>query len=74
MPRRKPILTPLKKLKSVLRGKKPPAVKAFTIIKLAPKLPGSAIAVMDDALADADPIVQVAIMDAYYEMTEDRYH
>jgi hypothetical protein len=29
---------------------------------------------MDDALADADPIVQVAIMDAYYEMTEDRYH
>ena len=74
MPRRKPKPTPLKKLKSVLRGKKPPAVKAFTIIKLAPKLPSSAIEVMDDALADADPIVQVAIMDAYYEMTEDRYH
>jgi pimeloyl-ACP methyl ester carboxylesterase len=29
---------------------------------------------MDDVMDRVDPLVQVALMDAYYEMTDDRYH
>ena len=66
--------TPLQQLESLLNGDDPPAIKAAMIVKLAPRLPSAAIAVLDDALDGADPIVQVAIMDAYFEMTEDDYH
>ncbi len=67
-------LTPLQQLKALLKGDASPAIKATMITKLAPKLPSAAIAVLDEALEGAEPILQVAIMDAYFEMTEDDYH
>lgn len=66
--------TPLKKLKSVLKSRASASVKATKITMLEPKLPNAAIDVLDDALDGADPILQVAIMDAYFEMTDDDYH
>ena len=64
----------LARLKSILKSKKSSAEKVVRIIELAPELPDEAIAVLDDALADADPLLQVGIMDAYFEMTADKYH
>ena len=71
--RKKPTGSPLAQLKSVIRSNKPAAEKAALICQLAPKLPSEAISYMDEVLADVEPLVQVALMDAYYEMTEDRY-
>ncbi len=66
--------TPLQQLETLLGGDAPPAVKAATITKLAPKLPQAAIAVLEAALDGAEPIVQVAIMDACFEITGDDIH
>lgn len=64
----------LQQLKSVLAGKASSATKAAMIMVLEPELPDAAIAVLDAALHGADPILQVAIMDVYFEMTGDDYH
>jgi hypothetical protein len=74
MARKKSRTTPLAELKSVIRSNKPAAEKAVLISALAPKLPSEAIAYMDEVLDEVDPLVQVALMDAYCEMTDDRFH
>lgn len=70
MPRR----SPLAKFKAILESRDPAAHKAVAITELAPRLPSRAIALMDQAMDGADPLVQVAMMDAHFEMTGDRYH
>lgn len=69
-----PPATPLAELESILASDDAVAIRAARIVALAPKLPDEAIDVLDAALADADPLLQVAIMDAYFTMTEDAYH
>ncbi len=69
-----PASKPLTRLKSTLKSKKSSAEKVAVITELAPDLPDEAITVMDDALGDADLLLQVGIMDAYYEMTGDNFH
>jgi len=64
----------LQQLSSVLAGKASSSSKAAMIIMLEPKLPDAAIAVLDAALDGAEPILRVAIMDVYFEMTGDDYH
>jgi len=68
--------TAFSKLKSVLKSKSDVGRKAVQILDLAPKLPKTenVIQVLDDALQGADPLIQVAIMDTYFEMTGDPYH
>jgi pimeloyl-ACP methyl ester carboxylesterase len=63
-------------LKLILKSNKDAAQKAVLITLLAPELPTTdAIgALLDEALLDADPLVQVAIMDAWFEMTGDKYY
>lgn len=65
---------PLVKLKSLLKPGGDIARRATEIVALAPKLPPEAIDVMDEALPKVEPLVQVAVMDAYFEMTGDDYH
>lgn len=65
---------PLTRLKSILKSKKSSAEKVVLILQLSPELPDEAISVMDEALSDAEPLLQVGIMDAYFEMTGDKYH
>ncbi len=62
------------KLKAVLAGNTDVAHQFVEIVALAPSLPEQAIQTLDDALAGADPLLQVAIMDCYFEMSGDRYH
>ncbi len=69
-----PSRTPLARFKSTLKGRMNPAKKATIITELAPDLPDEAFAVMDEHIEAADPIVKVAIMDAYFEMTDDDYY
>ena len=64
----------LSRLKTILKSKKSSAEKVALVTELTPELPDEAIGVMDDALADADLLLQVGIMDAYFEMTGDNYH
>ena len=64
----------LARLKKILKSKKSSAEKVVLILELTPEFPDEAISVMDDALTDADPLLQVGIMDAYFEMTGDKYH
>ncbi len=64
----------LARLKAILKSKKSDAQKVVEILSLTPDLPDEAIMVMDDALTDAGHLLQVGIMDAYYEMTGDNYH
>ncbi len=69
-----PSRTPLTRLQSILKRSGDPARQAVAILELAPDLPDAAIDMMDAALDGADPLLQVAIMDAYFEMTGDNYH
>lgn len=66
--------SPLAEFRKILRSRASAAKKATRIIELAPTLPEEALPVMDEFLDAADPLVQVAIMDAYFEMTGDDYH
>lgn len=66
--------TPLSEFKSILSGRADAPKKAAIITALAHRLPEAALPVMDQYLDDADLLVQVAIMDAYFEMTGDDYH
>ncbi|MCZ6617789.1 MAG: alpha/beta hydrolase [Gammaproteobacteria bacterium] len=67
-------ISALKQLKTVLQGTATAGAKAAMVIELEPNLPDTAIKVLDDALEGAEPILQVAIMDVYFEMTKDDYH
>lgn len=69
-----PLPTPLSQLKTALQSNDDVAKRAHTIVTLAPSLPSAALALLDEGLTGADPLVQVAIMDAYFEMTDDDYH
>lgn len=69
-----PSRTPLAQLKAILRSQADSDKRAVQITALASELPEAAIDVLDDALAGADPLLQVAIMDAYFEMTGDDFH
>lgn len=62
------------KLKAILASSDDSSIRAVKLTALAGQLPDSAIDVLDRALAVQDPLMQVAIMDAYFEMTEDGYH
>lgn len=69
-----PSKTPLSQLKSILKSNADSAKRAVQLTAIAGKLPEAAIDVLDNALASADPLMQVAIMDAYFEMTGDDFH
>ncbi|MEL6870553.1 MAG: alpha/beta hydrolase [Pseudomonadota bacterium] len=69
-----PTASPLTRLKRILKSNSEPEKKATEICVLADVLLPDAIDVLDDGLAGADPLVQVAIMDAYHTMTGDRFH
>ncbi len=62
------------KLKAVLSGDYDVARQCVEILALAPTLPEDAFQTLHDALAGADPLLQVAIMDCYFEMSGDRFH
>ncbi len=64
----------LTRLKTILARDSSAADKAVAITELAHKLPPKAIAVMDAALDRADPLVQIAMMDAYFEITTSKRH
>ena len=64
----------LAKLKAVLKSDKSSEEKSSLIITLASLLPDEAFAVLDEGLEQASPLVKVAIMDTYYEMTGDDFH
>lgn len=64
----------LAKFKRLLRSKKDPNQVAAELMALAPSLPEAAIAVMDEALPGAHPLVQVALMDAYFTLTRCDWH
>lgn len=66
--------TPLTRFKSILKSRDSVAKKAALITELAPHLPEEAIELMDQAMDAAAPLVQVAMMDAYFEMTRSRSH
>ena len=66
--------TPLARFRSTLKSRMEAARKAVIITELAPTLPNAAFAVMDEHIDAADPLVKVAIMDAYFEMTDDGYY
>lgn len=69
-----PEKTPLEAFVRLLRSKKDPNEIAAEIMALAPRLPEAAIALMDEALPAAHPLVRVAIMDAYYTLTKCDWH
>ena len=70
--------SPLKKLNTLLKSNKDLSQKAVQLIALAPELElgdtDAIVQAMDDALPSADPLIQVAIMDTYFEMTGDPFH
>jgi len=66
--------SPLSRFKAILKSKRPAAAKAELIIQLAPQLNEAAFPVMDEAMDAADPLVKVAMMDVYFEMTDDPYY
>lgn len=66
--------TTLQRFESALEPRVSPHDAACRITALAPRLPEQAIAVMDVHLAAAHPLVQVAIIDAYFTLTGCDYH
>lgn len=62
--------TPLARFKSILRSKRPAAAKAQQIIELTPELRKDAVADIEAAIEAADPLVQVALMYAYFQITK----
>lgn len=69
-----PSKSPLARFEAVLKGRDSSAKKAAQITALSPRLPEAALPMMDVYLDAASPLVKVAIMDAYFEMTDDDYH
>lgn len=64
----------LSKLRRILSSGDSSAKRAVQLTAIANQLPDAAIDILDEALATEDPLMQVAIMDAYYEMTRDSFH
>ncbi|MEZ6016056.1 MAG: hypothetical protein R3F49_13130 [Planctomycetota bacterium] len=66
--------TIMQRFEAALQPGVPPDEAACLIAELEPKLPDAAIQMMDDHLASVDPLVKVALIDAYYRMTECTFH
>ncbi len=66
----------LKQFKEALRSNKGADYQASQITHAAPYLEYTTniVETMDEALPEADPLVQVAIMDAYYEISNEKFH
>lgn len=66
----------LTRLKSLLSSKKDVAEKCVLLTQMAAKLsPTDAVSdALDAALPKADPLLKVAIMDAWFEIADDRYY
>jgi len=63
--------SPLTQLKSILRSKRPAAAKAQLIIQLTPELRKAEVDDIVNAIEVAEPLVEVALMYAYFEITKD---
>jgi len=63
--------SPLNQLKSILRSKRPAAAKAEMIIQLTPELRKSDVDHIEAAIEVAIPLVEVALMYAWFEITKD---
>ncbi|WP_145204894.1 alpha/beta fold hydrolase [Planctomycetes bacterium Poly30] len=66
--------SPLQRFKDALASDRPDEEVACEILALEPSLPDEAIDVMDEYLDWVSPLVQVALIDAYYRMTGCDYH
>jgi hypothetical protein len=66
----------LKEFRSALKTKKGVDYQACKIVEVAPYLEYSekVVALMDEALPAADPLTQVAIMDAYHQVSKEKFH
>lgn len=62
--------SPLNQLKSILRSKRPAAAKAEMIIQLTPELRKSDVDHIEAAIEVAIPLVEVALMYAWFEITK----
>ncbi len=69
-----PDSTAMTKLRRILRSNADSSKRAVQLTEIADQLPEAAVDVLDDALATEDPLMQVAIMDAYFEMTGHDFH
>ncbi|MGJ8696036.1 MAG: hypothetical protein ACSHYF_06945 [Verrucomicrobiaceae bacterium] len=66
----------LKEFKSALKTKKGVDYQACRILEVAPYLEYTekVVALMDEALPTAELLTQVAIMDAYYQISKEKFH